>query len=216
MDTLFVTILNMSITGSIVIAAVIIIRFFLKKLPKKYSYLLWSVVAFRLCVPVSFESIISIFQFKPLQAYSNNVIADSGVMSYVSMPETTVTSPQAVTPVQNTANVLDMTELQRSVAITDVLPYVWLAGVILFAVYGVISYIRFSKRLSASIKYIDNIYQSDSIGSPFIYGITSISVMLLHMKGIILKEKIIWLKFLLLRFWQFIGTIRFAILHFTL
>ncbi len=162
MDTLFVTILNMSITGSIVIAAVIIIRFFLKKLPKKYSYLLWSVVAFRLCVPVSFESIISIFQFKPLQAYSNNVIADSGVMSYVSMPETTVTSPQAVTPVQNTANVLDMTELQRSVVITDVLPYVWLAGVILFAVYGVISYIRLSKRLSASIKYIDNIYQSDS------------------------------------------------------
>ena len=52
MDTLFVTILNMSITGSIVIAAVIFIRFFLKKLPKKYSYLLWSVVAFRLCVPV--------------------------------------------------------------------------------------------------------------------------------------------------------------------
>ncbi len=171
MDTLFVTILNMSITGSIVIAAVIIIRFFLKKLPKKYSYLLWSVVAFRLCVPVSFESIISIFQFKPLQAYSNNVIADSGVMTYVSMPETTVTSPQAVTPVQNTANVLDMTELQRSVAITDVLPYVWLAGVILFAVYGVISYIRLSKRLSASVRYIDNIYQSDSIGSPFIYGI---------------------------------------------
>ncbi len=171
MDTLFVTILNMSITGSIVIAAVIFIRFFLKKLPKKYSYLLWSVVAFRLCVPVSFESIISIFQFKPLQAYSNNVIADSGVMSYVSMPETTVTSPQAVTPVQNTANVLDMTELQRSVAITDVLPYVWLAGVILFAVYGVISYIRLSKRLSASVRYIDNIYQSDSIGSPFIYGI---------------------------------------------
>lgn len=171
MSTLFNTIVNMSITGSIVIAVVIIIRFLLKKLPKKYSYLLWSVVAFRLCVPVSFKSIVSIFQFKPLQAHPNNIKPDSGVMPYVPMSETTVASPQAVAPIQNTADAIAVTEVQHSVTITDVLPYVWLAGVVLFAVYGIISYISLGQRLSVSVKYIDNIYQSDRIGSPFIYGI---------------------------------------------
>lgn len=171
MNTLFNTIINMSITGSVVIAAVIIIRFLLKKLPKKYSYLLWSVVAFRLCVPVSFESIISIFQFKPLQAHPGNVTPDSGVMPYVPMPETAATAPQAAAPVQNTANVLGMTEVQQTVTITDVLPYVWLAGVVLFALWGIVSYIRFNGLLSSSVKYIDNIYQSDRIETPLIFGI---------------------------------------------
>lgn len=171
MNTLFNTIINMSITGSIVIAAVIIIRFLLKKLPKKYSYLLWSVVAFRLCVPVSFESIISIFQFKPLQAHPKNAVSESGVMPYVPMPETAATAPQAAAPVQNTANVLGMTEVQQTVTITDVLPYVWLAGVVLFALWGIVSYIRFNGLLSSSVKYIDNIYQSDRIETPLIFGI---------------------------------------------
>lgn len=171
MNTLFNTIINMSITGSVVIAAVIIIRFLLKKLPKKYSYLLWSVVAFRLCVPVSLESIISIFQFKPLQAHPGNVTPDSGVMPYVPMPETAATAPQAAAPVQNTANVLGMTEVQQTVTITDVLPYVWLAGVVLFALWGIVSYIRFNGLLSSSVKYIDNIYQSDRIETPLIFGI---------------------------------------------
>lgn len=171
MAAFFNTIVNMSITGSIVIAAVIIIRFLIKRLPKKYSYLLWSVVAFRLCIPVSVESIISIFQFKPLQAHPNNVAADSGVMTYVPMPETAAAPPQTTQPIQNTANVLAVTDIQHNLTVMDILPYVWLAGALLFALYGIASYIRLSKKLSASVKYIDNIYQSDCITSPFIFGI---------------------------------------------
>ena len=48
MTDLFISVLNMSITASYVILAVLVVRFFLKNLPKKYSYLLWSVVGFRL------------------------------------------------------------------------------------------------------------------------------------------------------------------------
>lgn len=172
MNTLFNTIINMSITGSIVIAAVIIIRFLLKKLPKKYSYLLWSVVAFRLCVPVSFESIISIFQFKPLQAHPKNAVSESGVMPYVPMPEPKAAPlPQMTAPPQGGSNIAEMAEVQQTVTITDVLPYVWLAGVVLFALWGIVSYIRFNGFLSSSVKYIDNIYQSDRIETPLIFGI---------------------------------------------
>lgn len=171
MAALFNTIVNMSITGSIVIAAVIIIRFIIKRLPKKYSYLLWSVVAFRLCIPVSIESVISLFQFGLFPANPNNIAADSGVIPYVPMPESVDSPPQISQQVQNTADVFAVTDVQSKVTVTDILPYVWLAGALLFILYGIISYIRLSKRLSSSIKYIDNIYQSDCISSPFIFGI---------------------------------------------
>ncbi len=54
----------MSITGSYVILAVIVLRLFLKKAPKKYSYLMWTVCAFRLCCPISFKNIFSIFNLR--------------------------------------------------------------------------------------------------------------------------------------------------------
>ena len=60
MLTFFETILEMSLTASIVILVVMLARMLLSKAPKKYAYLLWLVVAFRLCVPFSFESSISI------------------------------------------------------------------------------------------------------------------------------------------------------------
>lgn len=61
MLTVFKTILEMSLTASIVILVVMLARMLLSKAPKKYAYLLWLVVAFRLCVPFSFESSLSIF-----------------------------------------------------------------------------------------------------------------------------------------------------------
>ncbi len=64
MENVFLNILNMSLTAGIIIIAVLIIRLFLRKLPKKYSYFLWSVVGFRLLCPVSFSSAVSIFNLK--------------------------------------------------------------------------------------------------------------------------------------------------------
>ena len=47
MEVLFSRVLNMSLTGSIVIAVVLLARLFLKRAPKIYSYALWAVVLFR-------------------------------------------------------------------------------------------------------------------------------------------------------------------------
>ena len=82
MNNLFYTVLNMSITSSIIIALVIIIRLFFKNLPKKYSYILWSVVGFRLCVPYSFKSIISLFNIG-CAINSNPIKTDNNKLSYV-------------------------------------------------------------------------------------------------------------------------------------
>jgi len=61
MTSFFRQIMQMSISASYVILAVLLCRLFLKHAPKKYSYLLWSVVGFRLCFPFSISSVLSIF-----------------------------------------------------------------------------------------------------------------------------------------------------------
>ena len=72
MTSVFERLLNMSITGSIVIAVVLLARLCLKRAPKIYSYLLWSVVLFRLLCPVSFSSDVSVLEPVPGRS------ADSG------------------------------------------------------------------------------------------------------------------------------------------
>lgn len=57
---LFLSVLNMSITASFVIVVVLLVRFFLKKVPKIFSYTLWAVVLFRLICSLSIESAINI------------------------------------------------------------------------------------------------------------------------------------------------------------
>ena len=42
---LFVHVINMSVTASVVMIAVFIARGLMGRLPKKYSYLLWAIVA---------------------------------------------------------------------------------------------------------------------------------------------------------------------------
>lgn len=60
MSKIFISILSMSLTASYVILFVILARQLLKKAPKVISYALWSVVAFRLIIPFSFESVLSL------------------------------------------------------------------------------------------------------------------------------------------------------------
>ena len=60
MTDLFLKIVNMSISASYIILAVVIARLLLKKAPKWITVLLWGMVAFRLVCPFSIESILSL------------------------------------------------------------------------------------------------------------------------------------------------------------
>ena len=59
-STLFLSVLNMSITASLVMVIVLVVRFLLKKSPKIFSYALWIVVLYRLICPFTFESAVSL------------------------------------------------------------------------------------------------------------------------------------------------------------
>lgn len=56
LTSVFRQLLSMSLTALPVMAVVLAVRFLLGRAPKRFRYLLWAVVAFRLVCPVSFTS----------------------------------------------------------------------------------------------------------------------------------------------------------------
>ena len=106
MIDLLIAILNMSLNASYVILVVMLIRLLLKKAPKFISYVLWSVVAFRLIIPFSFESILSII---PESANTNPIPRDivyqktpqikSGIEAVDNIVNRSLPAPRAVASV---------------------------------------------------------------------------------------------------------------------
>ena len=80
MTALFLSVVQMSITVCFIIPAVLLIRLLLRKAPKKYSYLLWAVVACRLICPFSFESAFSLFSL-PLSPSASETITLTDIPS---------------------------------------------------------------------------------------------------------------------------------------
>ena len=63
MEAIFLKILNMSITASWLVLAIVILRLILKKAPKAISVFMWALVGVRLICPFSFESIL-VYEFR--------------------------------------------------------------------------------------------------------------------------------------------------------
>ncbi len=184
MSELFVTILNMSFTASIVASVVIVIRILLRKAPKVFSYLLWIPVIFRLVCPVSFESGLSLMPAKPAQGeqtYSAEAAFADSLRVY--------TRPEEQRPVFRGINSgLPMIDeplnmiIDRSapaptpqnsidpISPIDVLAWLWLSGFALASAYAFFGYIRLKRRLDGAILLQGNIWESSIIAAPFVLG----------------------------------------------
>jgi len=177
METLFLKILNMSLTASYVIIAVLLIRLLLKRAPKKYSYLLWAIVLFRLVCPVSISSELSLFNAPPFdmtaaqksgEAALSYVPADIG---YMEKPGMTVGIPTVNVMISDTLPQADPTAsvnpLQIWIQIGTVL---WCLGVLALLVYSLVTYFRLKRRMATAVLLDKHIFESDNIRSPFILG----------------------------------------------
>ena len=60
MSEIFLKIINMSISASYIVLAVLLLRLLLKKAPKWITVVLWGIVAIRLVCPFSIESVLSL------------------------------------------------------------------------------------------------------------------------------------------------------------
>jgi len=150
---------DMSITASWIVLAVIILRFVLKKAPKWVLCLLWAVVGLRLVCPFSFESVLSLIpraENIPQQILINNLPVSN---SNVAGGNPTVL-PDTVAPIGDS----------KETNITYI-AIAWIIGMCILLLYAMVSYIKLKKRVAVSIKKEDNIYICDNIDTPFILGI---------------------------------------------
>ncbi|MDD2586126.1 MAG: M56 family metallopeptidase [Syntrophomonadaceae bacterium] len=167
MSSLFLTVLNMSLTASYVALAVIIVRLLLKKAPKIFSYALWVVVLFRLLCPCTFESPLSVLPvnteaipydiiYSPNPAITTGVgIADNAMNQSIQSTLPAVNPAASVNPI--------------GIAF-EIGAIIWMLGIIVLLSYAVISYYRLKLRLSTATLVHDNIYATDRIKTPFVLG----------------------------------------------
>lgn len=80
MTNVFLKILSMSLTASYCIILICVIRLILKRAPKTFSYLLWSVAAIRLLCPLHVESMFSLVR-EPVITISNILISNDNELS---------------------------------------------------------------------------------------------------------------------------------------
>lgn len=167
MTEVFIKVLNMSITASYVALAVMLVRLLFKKAPKIFSYILWSVVLFRLICPFSFESVYSLIPDNTNIVQQNIVdVQNPSINSGVGTIDNAVNSTiqNSLPPVERGAsyNPMDLVIWAAS--------NLWILGVILLLSYGIFTYLRLKKRLLTATLVQDNIYETDCIKTPFVLG----------------------------------------------
>lgn len=175
MKSLFLSVVNMSITGSYVILFILLARLLLKKAPKKYSYALWAAAAFRLCCPVTFRARFSLFSLKPFEMSAAQ--PPSGGLTYLPpdigaqpVPQIATGIPAAnavINPVimDGTLHRATMAELQTAGTL------LWLAGILALLLWAGYSALRLHRSLGTATRLEEGIWQSEQVRSPFILGL---------------------------------------------
>ncbi len=182
MNSVFISVLNMSITASMLAIAVILLRFALKRSPRWIVCILWGFVALRLVFPFSFESIFSLMPERdPIPAESIDspnlnsegvmTLAPSGVIYQDPSGETVSVPAGAPTVSVETFENNSYVQLEYAPSIADILCRVWLIGISAMLLYTFASYLRLHRRVAESVLLKENIYICDSIETPFILGV---------------------------------------------
>lgn len=179
MNSLFLTVLSMSITASYAAIAVIIIRMFLRHAPKIFFYALWTVVLFRLICPFSFESSFSLLS--PLPSASK--ITTDVFYSYESQNNINFENKHSFDNTLNTENTALKDDIKIKTTkeivpapqtfyklVLSLLPYVWLFGFAIILIYTAFSYFSLKRRVSTATLVKDNIFETDMISTPFVLG----------------------------------------------
>lgn len=213
MTELFLNIVNMSISASWVVLAVLLLRFLLKKAPKWITVLLWGIVAVRLICPFTLESAVSLIP----SAETINPEITSGaspqINSGISMINSGVNTAIDESFVSDSAS--GATALQTLVPI---LSAVWVLGIAAMLLYAVVSFFKVKRRVGTAVLFSDNIYRSENVASPFVLGVVKpkiylpfnisdddLPLVIAHEKAHIRRKDNLWkpLGFLLLAFYWF-------------
>lgn len=166
MSDLFINIVNMSISAGWIVLAVMLLRLIFKKAPKWIAVLLWSIVAVRLICPFTVESVVSLIP--SAETISPNIMMDKTPEINSGIPVINNTLNSVISGSLSPDPAESVNPLQIWIPILTV---VWLAGVVLLLAYTAISYWRVKRKIGTAVLLRNNIFQSETVVSPFVFGI---------------------------------------------
>lgn len=165
MSEFFLQIVNMSVSASWALLAVLILRFFLKKTPKWITVLLWGIVAVRLLCPISNKSVLSL------------------IPSAKTFPSEILSGPSfriqtGITSLDNQINGYLGSRYYEGVTVSahngyhmmTLLAAIWITGIVILIAYTVYSYWRLCKKVDTAVLLRDQVFQSEHVISPFVLG----------------------------------------------
>lgn len=190
LKNIFVYLLHNSIAVCVVILTVFAVRLFLRRAPKKYSYILWAIVGIYLLCPIRLSSPISIYSLinnvsdtflehhsLPLNAKNfadknktynekNQKTKDSNKSKFDNVSSTNKNQKTK----QNQNNTAGTENISQSLTVTTT-AYIWLCGCIVLLVRNLFLIWRTKQTVLMAIRRKDNIYESEHISTPFVLGI---------------------------------------------
>ena len=165
MAGIFLKTVNMSISTCWIVLAIILLRVVLKKAPKWINCVLWGIAGLRLVMPFSFESIFSLIP----SAETITKVPDSPrphIDSGVSIIDNQVNDYLQGNYFEGVTR-----PIGNFVDITTILAIIWVVGIVALLIYTLVSFLRLKGKIGTAVLLRDNIYQSESVVSPFVLGI---------------------------------------------
>lgn len=191
LSQIFLTFLYKNMTVSVVIIAVLLARFLLRKMPKKYSYILWSLVGIRMIFDLPFATNISVFNlFRGFAKRSSTMGTmltgnrKTNLQGTTDALNTIGTTGTSTAHASRNTTVGAMTHtLTTSQMVLGILGLLWLIVVALFVSYGIYSYVKCRLLVRTAVIARDitpdshkkknnaSVWECDRIPSPFVFGI---------------------------------------------
>ena len=209
MSRIFVIILNMSYTASIVILAVLLLRFFLKPAPRIFSYVLWLAAFLRLLCPIALHTDWGLIPAEKLVEIGDSKTFvwenDDGRLKgfkelyevYNSYDLERINDTEGAENVWYKGKEYSLQKVngffKKAGGIWTGITVIWEIGVILLIVYGVASYFIFTLRLKKygtnNVCEEETVVMSDRIKTPFVAGALRPALLTVPVKPVIYLPK---------------------------
>lgn len=161
----FIELCNRSIQAGYLILAIIFLRLVWKRVPKLMYRFLWCLVGLRLALPFTLETALSLIPKKtviePEILYAKTPAVDSGIPT-VNQVVNPMMAESFTPAVGASVNPLQV--------VMTIGAWIWLVGLVALLLYSVISYIRLHYRVQDAVLFKENIFQSEKVDSPFVFG----------------------------------------------
>lgn len=182
----FMTFLQRNGILTLVILAVLLVRLILRRQPKKYNYLLWSVVGirmlFRIQLPARF-SLLSIWHFLMQRISGIQFLTDSPKVTNMQRLTDLQAGTQNLQPAGQLITGQTVTGAARGLSqagakagsgwdhLLQICMLIWIAGMIVLLLYGILSYFKCRRMTVQAVHMEGNIWECDHLATPFVLGI---------------------------------------------